>query len=58
MSPMKWMNYGECLSFRVNLALKPYYEDYENLLINEELNRVKLSLSDQYQHEYNSFDNI
>ena len=52
------MNYGGCLSFRVNLVLKPYYEDYENLLINEELNRVKFSLSDQYQHEYNSFDNI
>ena len=52
------MNYGECLSIRVNLVLKPYHEDYESLLINEELDRVKFSLSDQYQHEYNSFDII
>ena len=42
----------------MNLALKPYDEDYESLLINEELDRVKFSLNDQYQHEYNSFDNI
>ena len=42
----------------MNLVLKPYYEDYESLLINEELDRVKFSLSDQYQHEYNSFDII
>ena len=42
----------------MNLVLKPYYEDYESLLNNEELNGVKFSLSDQYQHEYNSFDII
>ena len=30
--------------------LKPYYEDYLSLLFNEELDRVKFSLSDQYQH--------
>ena len=52
------MNYGECLSIRVNLVLKLYYEDYESLLFNEELDRVKFSLSDQYQHKYNSFDKI
>ena len=45
-------------SIRVNLVLKPYYEDNESLLINEELDRVKFSLSDQYQQEYNSFDII
>ena len=39
----------------MNLVLKPYYEYYESLLINEELDRVKFSLSDQYQQEYNSF---
>ena len=37
----------------MNLVLKPYYEDYESLLFNEELDRVKFSLSDQNQHEYN-----
>ena len=42
----------------VNLVLKPYYEDFESLLFNEELDRVKFSLSDQYQHQYNRFDNI
>ena len=42
----------------MNLVLKLYYEDYESLLFNEELDRVKFSLSDQYQHKYNSFDNI
>ena len=42
----------------MNLELKPYFEDNESLLINEELDRVKFSLSDQYQHTYNSFDNI
>ena len=42
----------------MNLVLKPYYEDYESLLINVELDRVKFSLSDQYQHEYNSFNII
>ena len=45
---MKWMNYGEWLSIRVNLVLKPYYEDYQNLLFYEELDKVKFSLSDQY----------
>ena len=52
------MNYEEWLSIRANLVLKPYYEDYESLLINEELDGVKFSLSDQYQHKYKSFDNI
>ena len=32
--------------------------NYESLLFNVELDRVKFSLSDQYQHKYNSFDNI
>ena len=45
---MKWMNYGEWLSIRVNLVLKPYYEDYQSLLFYEELDKVKFSLSDQY----------
>ena len=45
---MKWMNYGEWLSIRVNLELKPYYEGYQSLLIYEELDKVKFSLSDQY----------
>ena len=35
---------------------EPYYEDNESLLFNEELDRVKFSLSDQYQHKYNSFE--
>ena len=48
----------ELLSIRVNLVPKPCYEDYESLLFNEVLDRVKLSLSDQYQHKYNIFDNI
>ena len=52
------MNYGEWLSTRVDLVMKPYNEDYESLLINEELDRVKFSRSDQYQHKYNSSDNI
>ena len=52
------MNDGEWLSIRVNLILKSYYEDYESLLFNEELDRVKFSLSDQYQHKYNGFDII
>ena len=43
------MNYGESLSIRVNLVLNFYYEDYESLLFNEESDRVKFSLSDQYQ---------
>ena len=55
---MKWMNYGECLSIRVNLVLKPYYEDYQSLLFYEELDKVKFSLSDQYLCYYNSFNNI
>ena len=42
----------------MNLVLKLYNENYESLLFNEELDRVKLSLSDQYQHKYNSFDKI
>ena len=42
----------------MNFVLKPYYEDYESLLFNEELDRVKFSLNDQYQHKYNSLDNI
>ena len=42
----------------MNIVLKAYYEDYDSLLFNEELDRVKFSLSDQYQHKYNSFDNI
>ena len=42
----------------MNHVLKHYYEDYDSLLINEEFDRVKFSLSDQYQHEYNSFDII
>ena len=42
----------------MDLVLKPCKEDYESLLINEELDRVKFSLSDQYQHKYNSSDNI
>ena len=57
---MKSINYGECFfsSINVNIVLKPYNEDYESLQIDEELDRVKFSLSDQYQHEHNSFDNI
>ena len=55
---MKWMNYGEWLSIRVNLVLKPYYEDYQSLLFYEELDKVKFSLSDQYFCYYNSFNNI
>ena len=39
----------------MNLVLKPYYEDYDSLMLNEELDRVKFSQSDQYQH---SFGNI
>ena len=35
------------LSIRVNLVLKPYYEDYQSLLFYEELDKVKFSLSDQ-----------
>ena len=31
-------------SIRVNFVPKPYYEDYEGLLFNEELGRVKFSL--------------
>ena len=42
------MHYGEGLSIRVNLVLKPYYEDYQSLLFYEELDKVKFSLSDQY----------
>ena len=42
----------------MNLVLKPYYEDYDSLMLNEELDSVKFSLSDQYQHKYNSFCNI
>ena len=41
-----------------NLVLKSYYEDYESLLFNEVLDRVKFSLRDQYQRKFNSFDNI
>ena len=52
------MDYGEWLSIGVNLVLKPYYEDYDSLMLNEELDRVKFSLSDKYQHKYNSFGNI
>ena len=37
------MNYGECLSIRVYLVLKSSNEDYESLLFNEELDRVKFS---------------
>ena len=55
---MKWMNYGEWLSIRVNLVLKLYYEDYQSLLFYEELDKVKFSLSDQYSCNYNSFNNI
>ena len=36
----------------MNLVLKLYYEDYESLLFIEDLDRVKFSLSDQYQHKY------
>ena len=39
---------GECLPIRVNLVFKPYYEDYQSLLFYEELDKVKVSLSDQY----------
>ena len=49
---MKRMNYGEWLSIRVNLVLKPYYEDYQSLLIYEMLEKVKSSLSDQYLCNY------
>ena len=50
------MNYGECLSIRVNLVLKSYYE---SLLFNGGVKQGEvLSLNDQYQHKYNSFDNI
>ena len=52
------MNYEECLSIRVNLVLKPYYEDYQSLLFYEELEKVKFSLSDQYFCYYNSVNNI
>ena len=55
---MKWVNYGEWLSIRVNLVLKPYYEDYQSLLFYAELDKVKFSLSDQYLCYYNSFNNI
>ena len=41
-------NYGERLSIRVNLDLKPYYKDYKSLLFYVELNRVEFSLCDQY----------
>ena len=40
------------------LCTEIYYEDYVSLLFNEELDWVKFSLSDQYQHKYDSFDNI
>ena len=52
------MNYGEWLSIRVNLVLKPYYEDYQSSLFYKELDKVKFSLSDQYLCYYNSFSNI
>ena len=55
---MKWMNYGEWLSIRVNLVLKLYYEVYQSLLVYEELDEVKFSLSDQYLCYYNSLNNI
>ena len=42
----------------MNLVLKPYYEDYQSLLFYEKLDKVKLSLSDQYLCYYNSFNNI
>ena len=42
----------------MNLVLKPYCEDYESLQFDEELDRVEFFLSDQYQHNYNSFNNI
>ena len=45
---MKWLNFGEWLSIRVNLDLKPYYKDYKSLLFYEELDRVEFSLCDQY----------
>ena len=32
----------------MDLVLKPYYEDYQNLLFYEELDKVKFSLSDQF----------
>ena len=54
---MKWMNYGERLSIRVNLVLKPNYEDYQSLLFYEEFDKVKFSISDQYLCYYNSFNN-
>ena len=41
-------NYGERLSIRVNLDLKPYYKVYKSLLFYEVLNRVEFSLCDQY----------
>ena len=41
LTQMKWMNYGERLSIRVNLVLNPYYEDYQSLLFYEELDKVK-----------------
>ena len=46
------------MTIRVNLVLKPYYEDYQSLLFYEELDKVKFSLSDQYFCYYNSFNNI
>ena len=41
-------NYGECLSTRVNLDLKPYKKINRSLLFYEELDRVNFFLCDQY----------
>ena len=41
----------------MNLELKSYYEDNDSFLLNEELDRLKFSLIDQFLHKYNSFDN-
>ena len=37
---MTQINYEEWLSIKVNLVLKPYYEDYQSLLFYEELDKV------------------
>ena len=52
------MNYEKWLSTKVNLVLKPYYEDYQSLLFYEELDKVNSSLMGQYSCCYNSFKNI
>ena len=48
LTQIKWLNYGEWLSIRTNLDLKPYYNGYKSLLFYEELDRMKFSLCNQY----------